>query len=361
MKLKLIPAKEVFFNENEHRYTVDGLEAISVTTILTEVGIAEDFTKLPPAVMQRVELARQRGNAYDALAEDAVNAPYDLTEWQKRFLKELENHVDADEFRTQKRLAMHVADEEGNILLTVAGSPDFLGFKDNQLVNTTDLKATYQINEISVTWQTNMYSLMNLVLENKIKDHEYTKNYVLHYQEDQDIFTTKELQTIPVNIIMLMLESFINGETFIEGKQLTKYIDMEKYQELENQLSEIESEIALFIDERQETIDKLKTEMKQIEDQVEYLVNNAGLRKIEVSGFEFTLTRPTTRQNVTYKNIYEKYEDVIFDELMPRLKEEEKERIQKYLQEVVNENIKISNVRGSFKVKKLLPNEETEI
>lgn len=353
MKLRLIPGKEITFNSEEHTYTVDGRDAVSVTTILTEVGIAEDFSKLPPAVLQKVELARQRGITYDTLAEDAINAPYDLNEWQERFLKEVKNNIKSTDFETQVRLGVHLVDEDDNILLSIAGSPDFLGYLNDVFEDTTDLKATYQINEISVTWQTNAYTIMNLIKLNQLERQDEIKKYVLHFQEDQDTFTTKELQSIPVDIFILMLESYLNGKSFIEGGELTRNVDLESYSDLEEKLSTIESEINDFIEERKEEIDKIKESMKKIEDEVENLVDKAGLKQIKAGGYQFTLTRPSTRRNISYRNIYDEYEDLIFDELMPRLEDEQKEEIQKHMQEIVDKHIKIGTVKGNFKVDKI--------
>lgn len=361
MKLKLIPGKEVVFNEDLHQYTVDGREAISVTTLLTQVGISEDFSKLPDAVKQKVEGARIRGNAYDALAEDAINAPYDLNEWQKRFLEELEANVPSTEHETQIRLGMHVVNENDNILLTIAGSPDILGYLEGGFNSTTDVKATYKINEISVTWQTNLYNIMKALLidvEKFEEIHNGTSKHVLHFQESLDTFTTKELQNVTLDVILLMLQAAIEGKQFTDGEFLTKNIDLNTYAELADELDELDIEIANFIEERKERIDEIKADMKEIEDSVESLVNNSVLKAIEAKGFKFTLTRPSKRRNVSYQSIYNGYEDVIYDELMVLLNEEDKKKLENKLKKIVDDNISVSNVKGNFKVTKLKTDEK---
>lgn len=357
MKLRIIPGNEVIFNPESHSYLVDGREAVSVTTILKEVGISEDFSKMPESVLKKVEAARIRGNAYDMLAEDAIKAPYDLNDWQLRFLEEMKK-IKGTSFITQKRLGAHLVDENNKILLTFAGSPDIVGYEKNLLISITDVKATYQINEISVTWQTNMYSIME-----DAEEHNEVQKNVIHFQEKVDTFTTEELKNINEETIILMLKSYLNGKVFIEGEELTRNLDMENYVELRNELEEIEKEIRDFTEKRKEKMDEIKNKISKFEKEIETLVDNAQLKQIETAGYRFKLTRPSTRKTVSYQKIYEKYEDIIFDELIPRIEDEkEKEKIQKYMKEIVDNNIKISEVKGSFQVTKITENDEkTEI
>ena len=77
------------FNEN-HTYKVDGVDAISVTQLLKAVGIDKGFDEDDKVLMAKVKAASEKGNYYDKLAEEAINDPFELTEWQERFLKALE-------------------------------------------------------------------------------------------------------------------------------------------------------------------------------------------------------------------------------------------------------------------------------
>ena len=144
----------VEFNAENHTYKVDGVDAISVTQLLKAVGIDKGFDEDDKVLMAKVKAASEKGNYYDKLAEEAINDPFELTEWQERFLKALE----------EKGLDMQYAQPRFGILkpFALAGTGDFKG----RNVNTgkkaiVDLKATYEIYTNKVTWQTNVYSFMD--------------------------------------------------------------------------------------------------------------------------------------------------------------------------------------------------------
>jgi hydrogenase maturation factor len=87
--VKEMAKHKIVFKEEDHTYTVDGVPAISVTQLLKAVGISKDFDKNDKFLMTKVEAAAEKGNYYDKLAAEAINDPFELTEWQQRFLDEI--------------------------------------------------------------------------------------------------------------------------------------------------------------------------------------------------------------------------------------------------------------------------------
>lgn len=312
----------VEFNAENHTYKVDGIDAISVTQLLKAVGIDKGFDEDDKVLMAKVKAAAEKGNYYDKLAEEAINDPFELTEWQERFLKALQDAgLDMQEAQPRFGIVKPFA---------LAGTGDFKG----RNVNTgkkakVDLKATYEIYINKVTWQTNVYSYMDN--EDFFEDEE---KWVIHYNEKDDRFTVLELKGLTRQNILKMLECYQLDEKYTEGTEISEVVNMKV---LSQTFSKVQEYKALLEEEQK----KLDGFYKEIEN---YMADSA-IKTLELEDFKITYTEPGVRRNVDYtkateeknlvklkavneflvENGQEEYKLITVDEVKGSLTEEEKE------------------------------------
>lgn len=269
---------EVIFNKEKHSYTVNGKLAVSVTTLLQEVGITQKLSEVQFLVDNPhiLEEARERGNYYDGLAEEAliemkyVEGDRDLTPWQKRLVKELEN-IGHQIPSAQERLGME------DDFIAIAGTPDIIEEIEHYIGNelyigiVSDVKATGQIRINDVTWQTNMYAW----LKDKNNHDKYAK-YVVHYDEKIDKFTVIRLENIAKTEIENAISAYLMGEQYTEQFQV---VDPEKFNKL---LKEIQN-FKTLLKEKEEIL-------KQEEERIMNEMKSRGIKKIENELFRLTYT-----------------------------------------------------------------------
>lgn len=305
---------KVKFYKEKHEYTVNEIKAVSVTTILKEIGISEKFDETNQRLMQMVEQARERGNYYDGLAEIAVAEmrASDQEEgwlldndWQIRLIKELKK---IGHKKPEAQLRVGTEDP-----IVMAGSPDFIEGDDVYIV--TDLKATYAIKTNEVTWQTNLYSFAY----DRENHHKY-KHYGLHYDEKTDRFTVLKLRNIPIETILKALEAYQMGEQYVDQYQI---VDPELLNILLKNVKESEE----ILKENEKKLEKYKNTIKEA-------MAKGIIKSVETKDFKITYTPPTTRRNFD-NEAWLKYKN--YDEPT----QEEREKF-----------IKISNVRDKITVTK---------
>jgi hypothetical protein len=263
----------VTFDPKNHTYKVNGLNAVSVTTILREVGIAEDFSEVSDYVKKRIEEASLRGIYYDQLAEDAVLRPFELNDWQTKLLEKLKEGG-FNPTGAQTRL--------GTLFpFPIAGTPDF--DEEEAIV---DLKATYLIKINYVTWQTNLYSWM----KNRER-HEHFRRAVIHYNEKDDRFTLIPLKYIPEEKIIKMLECYQLGEKYIEetSNELSKVINLAVFSDTFNDVKIYEQ----LLKEEQEKLTDFYAKIKK------YMIDNA-IEKIDLENFTISYSKAFTRTTINY-------------------------------------------------------------
>lgn len=282
---------KITFDEQKHLYTVDGIEAISVTTLLKAVGLGKDYSNQSDFVKELVRKASQRGNYYDQLAAEAIENPFELNEWQERFLEVLaENKIEAHfaqvRFGTTEPFA-------------IAGTADFKGRNvESGKKAIIDLKATAEIYVNDVTWQTNLYSWLD--------DKEYFEHYdkfVVHYNEKDDRFTVLKLDNIELKNIEKVLNCYQLGDLYTEENPLSKIVDMQVFS---NTFSKVKEYEALLKEEE----GKLK---KFYESIMEHMRSN-NIKTFDLNKFKITYTPEGTRRNVDYAKAAEDKNEKILKE-----------------------------------------------
>lgn len=313
----------ITFDEVNHLYTVNGKKAISVTTFLKAIGISADVSTIPKHIL---EGARQRGNYYDKLAEEAINDPFELNDWQERFLKVVEEN----NLSITKAQNIYGIEEP----IVMAGTGDFEG-----VLEVDDLKATSEIYITSVTWQTNLYSWMK-----DREKHKDFKRHVIHYNEKDDRFTVLKLDHIPEKNILFAIECYQLGDLYTEGiTEENGIVDIQAF-------SKLYDNVAKYKKILKEEEDKLK----KFDEEIMENMAKANIKTFELENFKFTRTPPTERKTVNYsaiaeeKNIKEmnKVNEFLVSNGMEPLKIYTTEEIKETAtQEEIDANTKIANVK----------------
>lgn len=261
------------FREEDHSYLVDNIPAISVTTLLKAVGITKDYSSTP---QDKLNAARDRGNYYDALAEQAIDDYYEgeeLTDWQEQFINALiKGGIDPKDLTPQLRVGTTTP-------FAIAGTADFGGIRRRIII---DLKATFLIYLHDVKWQTNFYAWL--------KDPEYYDDYecyVMHYDEKSKFFTLIKLDRIPRENIARVVTAYQLGDKYTDDSYAI--VDYEKFSQafdyvehMKNELKKAEDELNIFYDE-------IKKHM-QLND----------IKSFELANFKITYTPQTTRKSIDY-------------------------------------------------------------
>ncbi|NCU41509.1 MAG: hypothetical protein EOM19_02155 [Candidatus Moranbacteria bacterium] len=265
------------FDETNHSYTVDGQEAISVTQLLKAIGIGKTFDENNRALMEKVRAASEKGNYYDALAEEAINDPFELTEWQERFI---------DTIRKAGLNLQQAQPRFGTLKpFPIAGTGDFKGrnVKTGAKV-IVDLKATYEIYVNSVKWQTNIYAWLD-----DPEFFEQYEKYVVHYNEKDDRFTVLQLENVKKESIDKALQCYMLDEKYTEGTEITEIVNMKVLSQTFSKVQEYKK----LLDEEQEKLNKF---YKTIED---YMAESS-IKTLELEDFKITYTEPGIRRSVNY-------------------------------------------------------------
>ena len=271
---RIMSKYQITFDEKTHVYTINGEKAVSVTTFLKAIGISADVSGIPPAVL---EAARQRGNYYDQLAEEAINDPFELNDWQERLLEVLKkNGLEI----TSAQTIYGTMDP-----INLCGTGDFGG---HYLI--ADLKATNEIYMNSVTWQTNIYAWLK-----DPENYEQYKKYVIHYNEKDDRFTVLELKNIPIANIKRAIECFQLGETYEEGlTETNQIVDIQAF-------SKVFDEVKMFEDQLKEA----KAKLDAFYEEIKANMIKANIKSFEIENFKITYTPPTERKTVDYSQASE--------------------------------------------------------
>lgn len=341
----------VEFDPKEHSYTVNGKKAISVTKLLQAVGISEDMSKLPENIQPLIEAARERGNYYDKLATEAMEEmkyeenEWDLNEWQLEFIKQIKK-FGADQPQSQLRLGIDSP-------IVLAGSPDILEeieiMQDGKkyVGYCGDLKATYMIKVVDVTWQTNIYTYLR-----DPENHEKYIHFVVHWDEKNERFTTMQLKTIPNETIERVFTAYQLGELYEE--QIDDLIDITR---MENLLNTYYKKV--------EEVQKLEEELNNFKEKLIEKMEESVIKTAETPNYIIKLIGSHTRSTVAWSKIAEERNQEKIKKVNEFLKKEGKEEIiletnddvkKTATEEEKEKYTTVTNVKASVKIERKEPN-----
>ena len=346
----MIQNNKVEFDPKEHKYTVNGKAAISVTGLLQAVGITEDMSKLPKNIQPLIEAARERGNYYDKLATEAMEEmkfeeeDWDLDEWQSEFIEQIRK-FGADQPNSQLRLGI-----DSPIIL--AGSPDIL--EEIEIIQDGkkyvgycgDLKATHLIKIIDVTWQTNIYTYLR-----DRENHEKYIHFVVHWDEKNERFTTIQLKTIPNEIIEKVFVAYQLGELYEE--QIDDLVDISKMEKLLDTYNK-----------KVEEVQKIEKELNDFKDKLIEKMEESVIKTAETPNYIIKFTRSHTRNTVAWAKIAEERNQEKIKKANEFLKKEGKEEIiletndevkKTATKEEEEKHTTVSQVKASVKIEKKEP------
>lgn len=351
----MIQNNKVEFDSKEHKYTVNGKEAISVTSLLQAVGITEDMSKLPKKIQPLIEAAKERGNYYDKLATEAMEEmkfeedDWDLDEWQLKFIEQIKK-FGADQPHSQLRLGI-----DSPIIL--AGSPDIL--EEIEIIQDGkeyvgycgDLKATYLIKVVDVTWQTNIYTYLR-----DPENHEKYIHFVVHWDEKNERFTTMQLKTIPNEVIEKVFVAYQLGELYEE--QINDLVDVSKMEKLLDTYYK-----------KVEEVEKIEKELNDFKEKLIEKMEESVIKTAETPNYIIKFTRSHERNTVSWAKIAEERNQEKIKKANEFLKKEGKEEIiletndevkKTVTKEEEEKHTKVSQVKASVKIEKKEPTLEIE-
>lgn len=297
-KSVLINDRDLFFREEDHKYFLDGVETISVTTLLKEQHITEDLSGKVDE--EYLKLCAEHGNIVHTEIETFVNSQgkingiTDDVEWFK-------NHI-------YPMCPFWYAEEMLNTE-DYAGKCDLWGIKDNGTVVVIDTK-TGTVNRNAVAWQTTLYYL-GLVYNKKVLPTVPVEFYCFDAKgEESRLISLDKISQVEVN---KLLNCHRTG-TIYEAPFLPMDI--------------ADEEKALMFEQKIAAFKTLENDYKKFKDNLKNKMLESGINSIKGKNITISLTE--------YETI--RFNESLFKQKCPKL-------YPKYMNKVVSQtrlNIKVS-------------------
>lgn len=182
------------FNEEEHKYLLDGKELISVTTLMKKHGLSPDYSAVDPVVLRRKAM---RGTLIHKELEDY------LIGGESGFTKELYAFIEIE-----KRFEIKNATPEQKVHNDiVAGTVDLQAeYKGGTLL--ADFKTTAKVHIEPVRWQMSIYQ--------ELIGKKFDTLAVIHLDGNKAEFIPVE--PIEEKLVKELFEAERNGKIFKENK-----------------------------------------------------------------------------------------------------------------------------------------------
>lgn len=180
----------LIFNEDEHKYLLDGKELISVTTLMKKHGLSPDYSNVDPKVLRNKAM---RGTLIHKELEDW------LLSGESGFTKELYAFVELS-----KELEIENATPEQKVHNDiVAGTVDLQAdYKGGTLL--ADFKTTASVHTEAVRWQMSIYQ--------ELIGKKFNTLAVVHLNGHNAEFIP--IQPIKEELVKKLFEAERNGEIF---------------------------------------------------------------------------------------------------------------------------------------------------
>lgn len=273
----------VFFNPEEHRYFLNGIELSGITGILHKHIFPDQYKDIPQFVLDR---AAERGTMIHESIEllDAGFAPAESTpelENYKRIKAENGLTTVANEYIVTDRkhfasgIDLVLSDKEDNIILA-------------------DIKTTSVLNKEYVRWQTSIYAYLFELQNPGLK---VSKLYAIWLRDDKSEFT--EVKRIDTAIVKDLLQCEVEGRRFF------------------NPIAKKEPKVPAEIKNAEQTVYSLITQIKELTEKKKQL--SEGLLKLmqdndvkSYKGEYITLSRKaaSTREDIDKKKLKKEYPEV---------------------------------------------------
>ena len=287
---------EIKFDENLHKYTVDGKEVISVTQLLQKHRITPSYDSVDKELLR---VASERGTLIHEEVEKWIESgECGFTEEAERICDYLNSTADRDSQIISEQM---VAND------IVAGRFDVLYTHAKKLV-LTDIKTGNTKHLYGWTWQLSLYKYL------------YEKMYGKEINSLEILWANGDLTVIPCEYVGdEKIENLLNAER--EGRLISDVdlgVSEEELEDLEELMEKItfkEKELKLLKD----MVDSVKTVLYDT-------MEKEGIKTVDRGNMKITYVAPSSRTSVDSK----------------KLEKEEPEIYKKY--------VKTTTVAGSIKI-----------
>ena len=275
---------EIKFDENLHKYTVDGKEVISVTQLLQKHKITPSYDAVDKELLR---VASERGTLIHEEVEKWIESG------ECGFTEEAEKICD---------FLFERADENTKILSeqmvandVVAGRFDVLYTHAKKLV-LTDIKTGNTKHLFGWSWQLSLYKYL------------YEKMYGKEIDSLEILWANGDLTVIPCEYVGDdKIENLLNAER--EGRLISD-VDLGVSEEELEDLQELLEEI----DKKKEELNVMEGKVKKIKNILYGTMEKNGVKTVDRNKLKITYVAPSTRTSVDSKKlqkeepeIYKKY------------------------------------------------------
>lgn len=272
------------FDPVEHRYTYNGKEFISTTTLLKQYGLSVNYSAVPPDVLAK---AAQRGNA--------VHKGLELFIGGDKSMLGLLNEVDLfNNYITKHGIDLTTAKSEEIIFNTKYGVAGTVDFQYNHLGTNiiADFKTTYNLNADAVAWQLSVY---NYILS-KGDVLMYYFNELKAYHFTQGRLEVVDIRRIEFEAVEGLLKAYLNNDPmYVYTPDLSKIISSSEHQFLEYALEEI--------DMYKQYIKQLNSKVSVILDKIKNRMVVKGYTNVNIDNLSLVYRKGYERVSIDQKAI----------------------------------------------------------
>lgn len=277
------------FNEETHQYTLGRKKLISVTQLLEKFKLSPSYDDVDVEVLQR---KAKRGTLIhkeiETFIKDNILGISDEVELFANYIKKNKVKPIYSELQVHNDI--------------VAGTIDLVIEQNGELI-VADIKTTYQLHYLAVTWQISLYAYLYVSMNKCIEKYKDIKGQVYHFTKDGTL-----------NVVDIKL---------IDYEQVDKLIDAERNNNTEYmpiQLNIDETSLAQLVS-LENYLKKLNDEKTKIEEQEKTIkellfkeMQERGLSTFENEYLKITLVKGSVKKSVDSAKlkedkpkIYEKY------------------------------------------------------
>ena len=289
---------EVKFDENLHKYTVDGKEVISVTQLLQKHRITPSYDAVDKELLR---VASERGTLIHEEVENWIeNNETGFTEEAERICDYLNSTADRDSQIISEQM---VAND------VVAGRFDLLFLDGKKRLVLADIKTGNSKHLFGWSWQLSLYKY----LYEKMYGEKIESLIVMWAKNDG-------MTVIPCEYVGDdKIENLLNAER--EGRLISD-VDLGVSEEELEELEELMQEIKIKEDE----LNLMKEKVDKVKETLYSTMKKEGVKTVDRNKLKITYVAPSTRVSVDSK----------------KLQKEEPEIYKKY--------VKTTTVAGSIKI-----------
>ena len=271
---------EIKFDENLHKYTVDGKEVISVTQLLQKHKITPSYDAVDKELLR---VASERGT----LIHEEVEKWIEKDEGGFTF----ESELICDYLFRRADNRFKIMSEQTVANDVVAGRFDVLYTHDKKLV-LTDIKTGNTKHLFGWSWQLSLYKYL------------YEKMYGKEIDSLEILWANGDLTVIPCEYVGDdKIENLLNAER--EGRLISD-VDLGVSEEELEDLTELMQEI----ENKEYELNLMKEKVDKVKKNLYGTMEKEGIKTVDRGKLKITYVAPSTRTSVDSKKLQEKEPEI---------------------------------------------------